>query len=89
MFFNRRCTYQAQLSEGSDQEKSSYILTRKQKVVKLIGQWVALYGLLLKEDPNAVDLLEVRFRFLVAPWLFLERFCCNLKNLSFRNEANQ
>nr|XP_046251560.1 rap guanine nucleotide exchange factor 3 isoform X3 [Scatophagus argus] len=50
--------YQAELSEGSDQEKDSYILTRKQKVVKLIGQWVALYGLLLKEDPIAMDFLE-------------------------------
>uniref|UniRef100_A0A671WDS9 Rap guanine nucleotide exchange factor 3 n=1 Tax=Sparus aurata TaxID=8175 RepID=A0A671WDS9_SPAAU len=48
----------AELSEGSDQEKASYILTTKQKVVKLIGQWVALYGLLLKEDPIAVDFLE-------------------------------
>ncbi|XP_059188906.1 rap guanine nucleotide exchange factor 3 [Centropristis striata] len=50
--------YQAELSEGSDQEKASYILTTKQKVVKLIGQWVALYGLLLKEDPIALDALE-------------------------------
>lgn len=50
--------YKAELSEGSDQEKASYILTTKQKVVKLIGQWVALYGLLLKEDPIAVDFLE-------------------------------
>ncbi|XP_031701758.1 rap guanine nucleotide exchange factor 3 isoform X1 [Anarrhichthys ocellatus] len=51
--------YQAELSDGSDQEKASYILTTKQKVVKLIGQWVALYGLLLKEDPIALDSLEV------------------------------
>nr|XP_033484281.1 rap guanine nucleotide exchange factor 3 isoform X1 [Epinephelus lanceolatus] len=50
--------YHAELSEGSDQEKASYILTTKQKVVKLIGQWVALYGLLLKEDPIAMDALE-------------------------------
>uniref|UniRef100_A0A8C4F5T4 Rap guanine nucleotide exchange factor (GEF) 3 n=1 Tax=Dicentrarchus labrax TaxID=13489 RepID=A0A8C4F5T4_DICLA len=48
----------AELSEGSDQEKASYILTKKQKVVKLIGQWVALYGLLLKEEPIALDFLE-------------------------------
>eukprot|EP00064_Thunnus_orientalis_P005737 superscaffoldBa00000576_g5751 len=46
------------LSEGSDQEKLSYVLNTKQKVVKLIGQWVALYGLLLKEDPIASDFLE-------------------------------
>ncbi|KAM8862942.1 rap guanine nucleotide exchange factor 3 isoform 3-T5 [Spinachia spinachia] len=50
--------YQAELSEGSEQEKASYILSTKQKVVKLIGQWVALYGLLLKEDPIALDSLE-------------------------------
>ncbi|XP_023145027.1 rap guanine nucleotide exchange factor 3 [Amphiprion ocellaris] len=50
--------YQAELSEGSDQEKAAYILNIKQKVVKLIGQWVALFGLLLKEDPIALDFLE-------------------------------
>lgn len=72
MFFNRRCTYQAELPEGSDQEKASYILTTKQKVVKLIGQWVALYGLLLKEDPSASDLLEVRLptQFTLLPGCF-------------------
>uniref|UniRef100_A0A4W6FKV6 Rap guanine nucleotide exchange factor 3 n=1 Tax=Lates calcarifer TaxID=8187 RepID=A0A4W6FKV6_LATCA len=43
---------------GSDQEKAAYILNTKQKVVKLVGQWVALYGLLLKEDPVALDFLE-------------------------------
>lgn len=64
MPFNHRRTYKAELSEGSDQEKASYILTKKQKVVKLIGQWVALYGLLLKEDPIAVDFLEVRLQVL-------------------------
>ncbi|GAA6216639.1 rap guanine nucleotide exchange factor 3-like isoform X1 [Lates japonicus] len=48
----------AELSEGSDQEKAAYILNTKQKVVKLVGQWVALYGLLLKEDPMALDFLE-------------------------------
>uniref|UniRef100_A0A3Q1CTJ8 Rap guanine nucleotide exchange factor (GEF) 3 n=1 Tax=Amphiprion ocellaris TaxID=80972 RepID=A0A3Q1CTJ8_AMPOC len=50
--------YPAELSEGSDQEKAAYILNIKQKVVKLIGQWVALFGLLLKEDPIALDFLE-------------------------------
>uniref|UniRef100_A0A7N8XCY9 Rap guanine nucleotide exchange factor (GEF) 3 n=1 Tax=Mastacembelus armatus TaxID=205130 RepID=A0A7N8XCY9_9TELE len=49
----------AELSEGSDQEKAAYTLTTKQKVVKLIGQWVVLYGILLKEDPIALDFLEV------------------------------
>ncbi|XP_074537362.1 rap guanine nucleotide exchange factor 3 isoform X2 [Halichoeres trimaculatus] len=50
--------YQAELSEGSDQEKSSYSFNTKQKVVRLIGQLVALYGLLLKEDPITFDFLE-------------------------------
>ena len=56
---NRHRTYKAELSEGSDQEKAAYVLNRKQKVVKLVSQWVALYGLLLKEDPIALDFLEV------------------------------
>lgn len=62
VLLNRLCTYQAELSEGSDQEKAAYILNTKQKVVKLVGQWVALYGLLLKEDPVALDFLEVRLQ---------------------------
>ncbi|KAK5924350.1 hypothetical protein CgunFtcFv8_001223 [Champsocephalus gunnari] len=50
--------YNSKLFEGSDQEKANYVLTTKQKVVKLIGQWVTLYGLLLKEDSIAMDSLE-------------------------------
>lgn len=69
MPFNHHRTYRAELSEGSDQEKASYILTAKQKVVKLIGQWVALYGLLLKEDPLALDFLEVRLQGQLNPML--------------------
>ena len=75
MPFNHRCTYKAELSEGSEQEKASYILTTKQKVVKLIGQWVALYGPLLKEDPIAMDFLEVRLQHCVLCWkiIFVKR----------------
>nr|XP_057906635.1 rap guanine nucleotide exchange factor 3 [Doryrhamphus excisus] len=50
--------YHAQLSEGSEQEKAAYVLHAKQKVVKLVGQWVALYGRLLREDGVAADFLE-------------------------------
>ncbi|KAM9855748.1 rap guanine nucleotide exchange factor 3 [Aulostomus maculatus] len=50
--------YPVKLSEGSEQEKAAYVLNTKQKVVKLIGQWVALYGLLLREDPIASTFLE-------------------------------
>ncbi|KAF0035874.1 hypothetical protein F2P81_011186 [Scophthalmus maximus] len=49
----------AELSDGSEQENAAYVLNTKQKVVKLLCQWVALYGLLLKEDPVALDFLEV------------------------------
>uniref|UniRef100_UPI003AAB3ACE rap guanine nucleotide exchange factor 3 n=1 Tax=Centroberyx gerrardi TaxID=166262 RepID=UPI003AAB3ACE len=50
--------YRAEPSDGSELEKAAYTLNSKQKVVKLIGQWVALYGLPLKEDPIALDFLE-------------------------------
>uniref|UniRef100_A0A087Y439 Rap guanine nucleotide exchange factor 3 n=1 Tax=Poecilia formosa TaxID=48698 RepID=A0A087Y439_POEFO len=58
--------YPAELSKGSDQEKTAYIFNTKQKVVKLIAQWVALYGLLLKEDPEVGDFLEQRLKKEVA-----------------------
>ncbi|XP_057686363.1 rap guanine nucleotide exchange factor 3 isoform X1 [Corythoichthys intestinalis] len=54
--------YQAELSDGSEQEKTAYILNTKLKVVKLIGLWVALYGLLLKEDPIASTFLEQKLK---------------------------
>ncbi|XP_076840791.1 rap guanine nucleotide exchange factor 3 [Brachyhypopomus gauderio] len=50
--------YHAEPSEGSELEKAAYALNTKQKVLKLVGQWVALYGPLLKEDPVAVHFLE-------------------------------
>uniref|UniRef100_A0A665VYE2 Rap guanine nucleotide exchange factor 3-like n=1 Tax=Echeneis naucrates TaxID=173247 RepID=A0A665VYE2_ECHNA len=62
-----RHQYPEMLSEGSDQEKAAYILNAKQKVVKLVAQWVVLYGLLLKEDPIALDFLEPAFTFRFLP----------------------
>uniref|UniRef100_A0A669EP90 Rap guanine nucleotide exchange factor 3 n=1 Tax=Oreochromis niloticus TaxID=8128 RepID=A0A669EP90_ORENI len=58
---------------GSEQEKTAYVLNIKQKVVKLVGQWVALFGLHLKEDPIALDFLEhdVTFYFLSSSDLVL------------------
>uniref|UniRef100_A0A8C7RKI4 Rap guanine nucleotide exchange factor (GEF) 3 n=1 Tax=Oncorhynchus mykiss TaxID=8022 RepID=A0A8C7RKI4_ONCMY len=53
------CTYLAEPSEGSELEKAAYALNTKQKIVKLIGQWVALFSQMLKDDPIAVDFLEV------------------------------
>ncbi|XP_066527981.1 rap guanine nucleotide exchange factor 3 isoform X2 [Hoplias malabaricus] len=50
--------YHAEPSEGSELEKAAYALNTKQKIVKLVGQWVAFYGPLLKEDPVASQFLE-------------------------------
>uniref|UniRef100_A0A8C8F4G1 Rap guanine nucleotide exchange factor (GEF) 3 n=1 Tax=Oncorhynchus tshawytscha TaxID=74940 RepID=A0A8C8F4G1_ONCTS len=58
LFLIPECTYHAEPSEGSDLEKAAYALNTKQKIVKLICQWVALFGQLLKDDPIAVDFLE-------------------------------
>uniref|UniRef100_A0A4W5LTX3 Rap guanine nucleotide exchange factor 3 n=1 Tax=Hucho hucho TaxID=62062 RepID=A0A4W5LTX3_9TELE len=52
------CTYHAEPSEGSELEKAAYALNTKQKTVKLIGQWVALFSQMIKDDPIAVDFLE-------------------------------
>lgn len=59
LFLIDECTYHAEPSEGSDLEKAAYALNTKQKIVKLICQWVAVFGQLLKDDPIAVDFLEV------------------------------
>ncbi|ROL43172.1 Rap guanine nucleotide exchange factor 3 [Anabarilius grahami] len=48
----------AEPSEGSDLEKAAYALNTKQKVVKLVGHWVALYGPLLRDNPVAFEFLE-------------------------------
>ncbi|XP_036447598.1 rap guanine nucleotide exchange factor 3 isoform X2 [Colossoma macropomum] len=50
--------YHAEPSEGSELEKAAYALNTKQKIVKLVGQWVALCSPLLKEDPVALQFLE-------------------------------
>ncbi|XP_053704891.1 rap guanine nucleotide exchange factor 3 isoform X2 [Synchiropus splendidus] len=50
--------YWAELCEGSEMERSAYVDNAKQKVVKLVGQWVALFGPLLKDDSVASDFLE-------------------------------
>lgn len=61
IFFNFQCTYHTESSEGSELEKAAYALNTKQKIVKLVNQWVALCGSQLKEDPLAFHFLEVRF----------------------------
>ncbi|KAG7323222.1 hypothetical protein KOW79_012924 [Hemibagrus wyckioides] len=43
---------------GSELEKAAYALNTKQKIVKLVTQWVASYGSQLKEDPLTFHFLE-------------------------------
>ncbi|XP_039602793.1 rap guanine nucleotide exchange factor 3 isoform X1 [Polypterus senegalus] len=50
--------YQAEHTEGSELEKAAYSLNKKQKVIRLVSLWVALYGQLLKADAIALDFLE-------------------------------
>ncbi|KAM9445520.1 rap guanine nucleotide exchange factor 3 isoform 2-T2 [Clarias gariepinus] len=50
--------YHTESSEGSELEKAAYALNTRQKVVKLVSQWVALCGSQLKEDPVASHFLE-------------------------------
>ncbi|KAL7859432.1 hypothetical protein SRHO_G00145790 [Serrasalmus rhombeus] len=45
-------------TQGSELEKAAYALNTKQKIVKLVGQWVALCSPLLKEDLVALQFLE-------------------------------
>ncbi|KAI3357719.1 hypothetical protein L3Q82_016125, partial [Scortum barcoo] len=78
----------AELSEGSDQEKAAYVLNTKQKVVKLIGQWVALCGLLLKEDPIALDFLEIGEWISVAQQVLYEIYRPDNKPLTLMLPVN-
>ncbi|MBN3310063.1 RPGF3 factor, partial [Amia calva] len=58
VFLNPPCTFHAEPSEGSELEKAAYSLNKKQKIIRLVGQWVALYGQQLKQDATAVEFLE-------------------------------
>uniref|UniRef100_A0A452SS16 Rap guanine nucleotide exchange factor 3 n=1 Tax=Ursus americanus TaxID=9643 RepID=A0A452SS16_URSAM len=46
-------------SGGSEQEHSTYICNRRQQILRLVGQWVALYGPMLHTDPVATSFLQV------------------------------
>uniref|UniRef100_A0A8C3HIT1 Rap guanine nucleotide exchange factor 3 n=1 Tax=Chrysemys picta bellii TaxID=8478 RepID=A0A8C3HIT1_CHRPI len=41
-------------SEGSEQEKAVYSLSKRQKIVRLVSQWVLLYGSLLQAEHSFV-----------------------------------
>ncbi|KYO20015.1 hypothetical protein Y1Q_0009489 [Alligator mississippiensis] len=50
--------FQAEPSEGSEQEKATYALSKRQKILRLVGQWGLLYGRLLQAEPSARALLQ-------------------------------
>ncbi|XP_043939801.1 rap guanine nucleotide exchange factor 3 [Protopterus annectens] len=50
--------FQNEPTEGSDQERASYSLRKRQKIMHLVSQWVELYGQLLREDPTTMKFLE-------------------------------
>ncbi|KAM4626681.1 rap guanine nucleotide exchange factor 4 isoform 4-T4 [Discoglossus pictus] len=52
------CTYHAQPSQGTEQEKMDYVLNNKRRVIRLVQLWATLYGDLLREDEVAMAFLE-------------------------------
>lgn len=52
-------TFHAQPAGGSEREHSSYVCNKRQQIVRLVNQWVALYGPMLHADPVASSFLQV------------------------------
>ncbi|XP_043362201.1 rap guanine nucleotide exchange factor 3 isoform X3 [Dermochelys coriacea] len=50
--------FHAEPLEGSEQEKAVYSLSKRQKILRLVSQWVLLYGHLLQADHSAITLLQ-------------------------------
>ncbi|NXW07051.1 RPGF3 factor, partial [Fregetta grallaria] len=48
----------AGLLEGSEQEKATYSLHKRRKILRLVSQWVLLYGRLLQGDRSTTALLQ-------------------------------
>uniref|UniRef100_W5ML55 Rap guanine nucleotide exchange factor 4 n=1 Tax=Lepisosteus oculatus TaxID=7918 RepID=W5ML55_LEPOC len=53
-----RCTYHAQASQGSEQEKLDYTFNNKRRVIRLVLQWASVYGDHLQEEEAALAFLE-------------------------------
>uniref|UniRef100_A0A8C4MZ14 Rap guanine nucleotide exchange factor 3 n=1 Tax=Equus asinus asinus TaxID=83772 RepID=A0A8C4MZ14_EQUAS len=47
-----------QYPSSSEQESSSYICNKRQQILRLVSQWVALYGPMLHNDPVATSFLQ-------------------------------
>lgn len=52
-------TFHVEPSGGSEQERSTYIYNKRQQILQLVSQWVALYGPMLHTDPVASNFLQV------------------------------
>uniref|UniRef100_A0A8C9WPP6 Rap guanine nucleotide exchange factor 4 n=1 Tax=Scleropages formosus TaxID=113540 RepID=A0A8C9WPP6_SCLFO len=64
------CTYHAQGSQGSEQEKLDYALSNKRRVIRLVLHWASLYGDHLQEEEASLAFLEV----CLAPFPTVLRF---------------
>uniref|UniRef100_A0A2I3LCP0 Rap guanine nucleotide exchange factor 3 n=1 Tax=Papio anubis TaxID=9555 RepID=A0A2I3LCP0_PAPAN len=50
--------FHAEPAGGSEQERSTYICNKRQQILRLVSQWVALYGSMLHTDPVATSFLQ-------------------------------
>ncbi|XP_073644875.1 rap guanine nucleotide exchange factor 3 isoform X8 [Tursiops truncatus] len=50
--------FHAEPMGGSEQECSTYICNKRQQILRLVSQWVALYGPMLHTDPVATSFLQ-------------------------------
>ncbi|XP_010176881.1 PREDICTED: rap guanine nucleotide exchange factor 3, partial [Mesitornis unicolor] len=50
--------FRAEPLEGSEQEKATYTLHKRRKILRLVSQWVLLYGRLLQGDRSTTALLQ-------------------------------
>uniref|UniRef100_A0A8C7AH11 Rap guanine nucleotide exchange factor 3 n=1 Tax=Neovison vison TaxID=452646 RepID=A0A8C7AH11_NEOVI len=50
--------FHAEPSGGSEQENSTYICNKRQQILRLVSQWMALYGPMLHADPVATSFLQ-------------------------------
>lgn len=91
---NRCSTYHAQMSQVSEQERQEYILSSKQRVVRLVLHWTSIYGELLQEEEALLAFLEVSH--CKPPDLLhlsgvllslLSYFCCRKKYIFFSYSA--
>lgn len=53
-------SFRAEPLEGSEQDKATYSLRKRRKILRLVSQWVLLYGRLLQGDRSTTALLQVR-----------------------------